>query len=589
MTRFAVLGAIIVWSATGFALAAPPQHGGGGAPHVGGGGAPHVGGGGAPHFGGGGGAPHVGGGGAPHFAAPQISASPHIAAPSIAHAPSFARSLARPSFSARTVHSVVRPTFRGRPVARPNFATRRDVAHALSRATFRGHYNRSLARRVGPRNGRHVSLSANRNRATSLRRNASLSRNRNRRNSSVIGNRQIRNAALNGNRTNRIAHINAGNRAIRSALNARPVRNALRDPRELRNPTTRSMITASAATAAWRHGDHDHDRGWWRHRHGGYGWVGPLFWPFAYYDVYDYALWGPDYDNSFWDYGYGDIYAGLFAPYSYDDLEGYLPEYAEGISSGYNGGYGASYASRTIGTSSRTKASMSSGALTQMCGEDTRDIAGLPIDQIQQSLQLDKEQSAALGQLADASTKAAQIIRAACPTEIALTAPGRLEAMQTRIEAMLQAVQVIQPPLDKLYGLLSDEQKARLNALGQEQNRGNAATGSVAQNCGAPQPGVTDWPAAEINRAVRPTEAQRAKLDALKDATAHAAEMLKASCPATTPLTPPARLAAITKRLDTMQQAIKTIRIALNGFYNSLSDEQKAQFDAIGPQREAGG
>ena len=46
---------------------------------------------------------------------------------------------------------------------------------------------------------------------------------------------------------------------------------------------------------------------------------------------------------------------------------------------------------------------------------------------------------------------------------------------------------------------------------------------------------------------------------------------------------------ASTKRLDTMLQAVKTVRTALNGFYNSLSDEQKAQFDAVGPQREAGG
>jgi hypothetical protein len=40
---------------------------------------------------------------------------------------------------------------------------------------------------------------------------------------------------------------------------------------------------------------------------------------------------------------------------------------------------------------------------------------------------------------------------------------------------------------------------------------------------------VTAWPAAEIDRTVRPTEAQRASLVALQDATAKAADMLKAS------------------------------------------------------------
>ena len=70
--------------------------------------------------------------------------------------------------------------------------------------------------------------------------------------------------------------------------------------------------------------------GWWRHRHGGYGWVGPVFWPFAYYDFYDYAMWGYGYDDPFWDYGYGDIYAGIFSPYGYDDLAGYWPQGSSG-------------------------------------------------------------------------------------------------------------------------------------------------------------------------------------------------------------------------------------------------------------------
>jgi len=47
----------------------------------------------------------------------------------------------------------------------------------------------------------------------------------------------------------------------------------------------------------------------------GYGWVGPLFWPFAYFDIYDYAIWGSGFGAPFWGYGHDDIYAGMFAPY----------------------------------------------------------------------------------------------------------------------------------------------------------------------------------------------------------------------------------------------------------------------------------
>jgi hypothetical protein len=60
--------------------------------------------------------------------------------------------------------------------------------------------------------------------------------------------------------------------------------------------------------------------------------------------------------------------------------------------------------------------------------------------------------------------------------------------------------------------------------------------------------------------------------------------MLKTSCQAGDAITPPARLAAVGKRLDTMLQAVKLVRSALDDFYGSLSDEQKAQFEAIGPQ-----
>jgi LTXXQ motif family protein len=293
--------------------------------------------------------------------------------------------------------------------------------------------------------------------------------------------------------------------------------------------------------------------------------------------MYDYAMWGYGDDPAFWGYGYGDIYAGLFAPYGYDDLAGYYPP---------------QYASTN--PSDLRRAARAAGAprapinqLAQMCGQDSRDIAGLPIDRFQQAIQPTGEQRAALDDLANASLKAAQDIRAACPTDIALTAPDRLAAMQQRIEAMISAVATVQPALEKFYGLLNDEQKARLTALGKDQHQSRTAetTGSLAQTCGGTQARVMEWPTAEINRTVRPTDAQRASLEALQNASAKAADMLKSSCAADDALTPPARLAAVGKRLDTMLEAVNTVRSALNDFYASLNDEQKARFEAIGPSR----
>ena len=66
-----------------------------------------------------------------------------------------------------------------------------------------------------------------------------------------------------------------------------------------------------------------------------------------------------------------------------------------------------------------------------------------------------------------------------------------------------------------------------------------------------------------------------------------AADQLAKSCPASLPATPPARLTAISMRLDTMLTSVKNVRGALDDFYNSLSDEQKAQFNLVGRAQTA--
>ena len=63
-----------------------------------------------------------------------------------------------------------------------------------------------------------------------------------------------------------------------------------------------------------------------------------------------------------------------------------------------------------------------------------------------------------------ASIKAAEITRDACRADIPETIIGRTEAMEKRMDAMLQAVRTVRPALEALYATLSDEQKARLDS-----------------------------------------------------------------------------------------------------------------------------
>jgi hypothetical protein len=316
------------------------------------------------------------------------------------------------------------------------------------------------------------------------------------------------------------------------------------------------------------------------HRFGVFGWVGPLFWPYAYNDIYCSVFWGYwgygcadpawtlAYGDPFWDYGYSDIYGGLFSPFAFADLAPYLP----------NGPSSVRVARSKGGPAPAS-------AIAQMCGDDTKEVAGWPIDRVQELVSPDDKQRAALDDLANASMKAAQIIKSGCPTSVAFTPTGRLEAMEQRIEAMEQAVATVRGPLDAFYSSLSDEQKAKFTAASPPAPQ-NGRHRTAAQSCTAAN-ASTQWPETRIEAALHPTEAQQAKLKALQSTTTQAAEQLVASCPAELPTTPPARLAAISKRLDAMMTAVKSVRGALDDLYATLSDEQKAQFNQIGQSHAA--
>ena len=329
----------------------------------------------------------------------------------------------------------------------------------------------------------------------------------------------------------------------------------------LGNPAVRRQMVAAAALAGW-HGGHIAD-GWWRHGDGGYGWVGPLFWPFAIYDIYDYTIWGDG--IGFWDYGYPDIYAAIFTPYGHDDLAAYTGP-------------------RPFGPRHRRVP-----PLQQLC-DDSREIAGLPIDQIRQAVQPNEAQSAALDDLANALSSAAQMIRGACPAQTAFTAPDRLALMQQRIGAMSKAALAVEQPLGKFYDLLDDDQEARLNAIAEDRRKMSAANGATeapAQGCGAALPAALQWPADEIEAKLHPNDAQRAALEMLREANARAADILNNACQPEDATTLPTRLDAVEGRLDAMQQAVNLVSTALEDFYATLSDEQKAQFEAIGQKRTA--
>jgi hypothetical protein len=209
-------------------------------------------------------------------------------------------------------------------------------------------------------------------------------------------------------------------------------------------------------------------------------------------------------------------------------------------------------------------------------------VANLPIEQISQTVHPTADQEAALDDLRAASSQASDIIKSACPSSVPLTPIGRLDAAEQRVDATIKALEVIRGALARFYDSLSDEQKRRFNAMDGSTERARSA-GDMAAICSQQAGTFIDLPVQRIEQVVQPTPQQRSTFDDLKKATQNAADQLRSSCPAAVPLSPMARLDAVGTRLRAMADTIKSVRPALENFYASLSAEQKARFNMMGP------
>ncbi len=374
-------------------------------------------------------------------------------------------------------------------------------------------------------------------------------------------------------------------RARTAALRPQDLREALRgavDPaRPLSNPVLRGQLTAAAALAAWHGGGGT--RGWWQHPDGGFGWVGPLFWPFPDDDLADAILWGRG--GAFWTYGYSDIHAAVFSPYGAAELAAY----ADG------------------------RRSRKMPPLDRFCGGEPGDSGGLPVERIAQAIQPNEAQRTALEDLASAWRSGAGIIRAHCQTAPAGNGLGRLGVMQGRIEAMIEALAAIEPRLQKFDELLEPKQEKRLAALAARPRDAAAADREKPPPFAACQPPAADrqgqnpppddphallqaeqqakqfaasqWPVDDIAAALKLDDIQRAALEVVEDTSLRFLDPLDAGCPQVAPATMPDRLKAVRARLSAMLQAVKSVTDALDDFNYNLSDEQKQQFETLGPKR----
>ena len=98
-----------------------------------------------------------------------------------------------------------------------------------------------------------------------------------------------------------------------------------------------------------------------------------------------------------------------------------------------------------------------------MCDPSVAGFAEWRIERLERLIRPTDAQRAKFDELKTAANKAAETMRATCPTEFPKTMTGRMELMEKRMEAMLAAVKTMRPALDAFYAALTDEQKAQLD------------------------------------------------------------------------------------------------------------------------------
>jgi hypothetical protein len=101
----------------------------------------------------------------------------------------------------------------------------------------------------------------------------------------------------------------------------------------------------------------------------------------------------------------------------------------------------------------------------RLCTAESQAPEAWPAPAIEQRVRPNEQQKASLEALQKALSDAGSSLNAACPKEVAPNPGARLEAAVQRIEALLDATNIVSPKLEDFYGQLSDEQKAAFNSI----------------------------------------------------------------------------------------------------------------------------
>jgi len=203
------------------------------------------------------------------------------------------------------------------------------------------------------------------------------------------------------------------------------------------------------------------------------------------------------------------------------------------------------------------------------------------IDRFGKEIRPGAAQRPLLQKLGGALATTSKFLAKFCPEEIPVRPVARLKVMETQLEVLTMALDIIREPLRDFEQSLNRNQRARLAAILSAQHAGHKnAAEDTTWACGT-TPTAVNWSIDELDQTLKPDETQQAVMATIKQAFGSAASDLDTQCPISLKATPLARLDALQARLDAEWRAVLTIQAALADVEGGLSDDQRDRFNSL--------
>lgn len=104
------------------------------------------------------------------------------------------------------------------------------------------------------------------------------------------------------------------------------------------------------------------------------------------------------------------------------------------------------------------------GGFYGLCDRRAAKGAAWGVNQVERVIRITAAQRPAYDQLLAAVVEAADLNNGTCPAAIPTASDERLRFLEQRLESLRRAVATVRPAFDNFYGLLTEEQKTRLNS-----------------------------------------------------------------------------------------------------------------------------